>query len=138
MPDYEVQPLVDAYWQEYADRDDDELEARLEAERGIDWLPVWFRVDRMLRDGVVGELFGVGDVDLLAALAEGAPDDQALASLGAGAIENYLRYCGPDVDAVDEAARRSRKFRFAFTCAWFDRDLGPADADRLRRFGPPP
>ena len=135
MPEFELEPLVHAYWQEYARRD--EREGRVEAENRIDW-PIWFRVDRMLRDGVVRELLGVGDVDLLLALAEAAPDDKARAYLGAGAIEDYLRHCKPDVDSVDQAARRSASFRYALTCAWFDRDLSPADAERLRRFGPSP
>jgi hypothetical protein len=74
-------------------------------------------------------------LELIELLAERAPDaDGALAYLGAGPVENYLEN-DPDIARVDEAARRSERFRIALTMAWFDRKLPPQDVARLRRFG---
>ena len=78
-------------------------------------------------------------VTLLVAIADGAPDDAALAYLGAGPIENLLRYCGSDIvfDRVEGWALRSETFRKALRCAWFDNDVPKPVAARLRAFGPP-
>lgn len=122
--------LVDAYWEEYRNRPsyDGELIAP----------PVWAEVDRLLRrDALALARLGVDGPGLLLALAEAAPDVKGSAYLGAGAIENYLHCDEPNIEVVDDAARRSVKFRDALRCAWFDSCLPPADAERLRRFGVP-
>lgn len=80
---------------------------------------------------------GVDRVELLIALADCAPDQAAMAYLGAGPIENLLVYHEPSIDVIDQAAQRSENFRNALRSAWFDDHIAPADAQRLRRFGPP-
>jgi hypothetical protein len=122
--------LVAAYWEEY--RNPPSYEGELTA------LPIWAQVDRLLRrDAAALARLGVDAPGLLLALAEAAPDAKGLGRLGAGAIENYLHCDEPNIDGVDEAARRSVKFRDALRCAWFDSCLPSADVERLRRFGPP-
>jgi hypothetical protein len=39
----------------------------------------------------------------------------------------------PDVARVEQTAQRSERFRHALACAWFEGDLPPQDAARLRR-----
>jgi hypothetical protein len=75
----------------------------------------------------------VGRLELIEKLAQAAPDEQALAYLGAGPLEEYLG-AGPDLDLVDQAARRDSRFRTALKCAWYEDRLSPEDAGRLRRF----
>jgi hypothetical protein len=77
-------------------------------------------------------------VVLLVELADAAPDDGALAYLGAGAVEDLLRDCESDVvfDRVEGWARGNENFRTALRCAWCDNHV-PADvAKRLRSLGP--
>jgi hypothetical protein len=76
---------------------------------------------------------------LLVALDDGAPDDAALAYLGAGPVEDLLRYCGSVVvfDRVAGWARRTENFRKALRCAWFEDDVPKSVAARLRAFGEP-
>jgi hypothetical protein len=77
-------------------------------------------------------------VGLLVALADAAPDDPALAYLGAGPVEDLL--CGRAVEAVDDvdnAARTNEAFRTALRCAWHDEHVPAEIAERLRRFGEP-
>jgi hypothetical protein len=77
-------------------------------------------------------------IALLVGLADGAPDDPALAYLGAGPVESLVVGRGAAVvDEVEAAARRSERFQIALRCAWFDETLPPDAAERLRRFGPP-
>jgi hypothetical protein len=53
-------------------------------------------------------------------LAERAPEGvEPLAYLGAGPLEGYLD-SNPDVPAVENAAKRSERFRTALRCAWAD------------------
>ena len=75
----------------------------------------------------------------LTVLADAAPDDAALAYLGAGPVENLLRDCSSAVviDRVEGAAARNANFRKALRCAWFDDHVSPAVAKRLRSFGDP-
>jgi len=78
-------------------------------------------------------------VDVLVIVAEAAPDDAALAYLGAGPVEALLHpsVSTTVVDQVEHAAVHSETFRKALRCAWFD-DHVPSDvATRLRRFGDP-
>jgi len=78
-------------------------------------------------------------VDLLVIIADAAPDDAALAYLGAGPVEELLHpsVSSAVVDRVEHAAVHSETFRKALRCAWFDGRVSPAIADRLRRFGDP-
>ena len=78
-------------------------------------------------------------VSLLVAVAEAAPDNVALAYLGAGPVEELLIGHAEDVvEAVDLAAQGSERFRYALRCAWFDDEVPAEVAERLRRFGPSP
>jgi hypothetical protein len=67
------------------------------------------------------------------------PDDQALAYLGAGPVEDFLleRHADDVIDQVEVAARRSAGFRSALHCAHYDDVVAPDARDRLRRFGDP-
>jgi hypothetical protein len=78
-------------------------------------------------------------IALLVELAEGAPDDQALAYLGAGPVEDLLHEHHEDdvIGQVEVAARRSTGFRSALRCAQYDDVVPPDVRDRLRRFGDP-
>jgi hypothetical protein len=71
---------------------------------------------------------------LIEFLAERAPNEDALGFLGADALEDYLGH-DPDVERVDETARRNSRFRLALANAWYDKKLAPEDVVRLRRFG---
>jgi uncharacterized protein DUF6869 len=88
-------------------------------------------------DEIAERELGVDRVGLSIALAARAPDQAALTYLGAGPIENLLVYHEPSIDVIDQAARHNESFRNALRSAWFDDRIAPADAQRLRRFGPP-
>ncbi len=126
--------LIDGYWEHYRLASSDARADRLQADEFF-W--AWETAQQLIvgRDAVSLE---DGDrLALLTALAHRAPDEQALAYLGAGPIEDLLRRDGPPIALIDEHAQRNEKFRVALRCAWFDEDLPAADAERLRRFGPP-
>jgi hypothetical protein len=48
-----------------------------------------------------------------------------------------IRFHGSSVviDRIEGAAARNANFRRALRCAWFDDDVSPDIAKRLRRFG---
>ena len=121
--------LPESYWRRYVLMFQGNREQRLAAGE-LDWA-----------DGEVREALGepLKAVGLLVRLADAAPDEQALAYLGAGPIEDLL--VDPSsalVDEVDQAARKNQNFRYALRCAWFDDHVSPAVRTRLRRFGAPP
>ncbi len=121
----DLDSIVDAYWEHYR-RSDEELF----------W--AWEAVEAsMTSDGNAEDQYGVDRIQMLMALADRAPGEKALAYLGAGPVENLLVYHEPNIDRVDEAARRHRSFRTALRCACFDAHIPAADAKHLRRFGPP-
>jgi len=104
------------------------------------------RADRLAVDGkwwafeVVSELETDDNeaVPLFEALSDAAPDEHALAYLGAGPVENAV-ISGSSVliDRIEGAAERNERFRLALRCAWFDDQVPPDVQKRLRRFGPP-
>jgi hypothetical protein len=121
--------LPEAYWRRYVLMFRGSREQRLAAGE-LDWA-----------DDEVQEALGepVKAVSLLVRLADAAPDEQALAYLGAGPIEDLLVDPAPTVvDEIEQAARRNEHFRYALRCAWFDDRVSPAVRSRLRRFGAPP
>ncbi len=121
--------LPDAYWRHYVLAFRGDRQQRLAAQE-LDWAED--EVHEALRDAQTA-------VELLVRLAEAAPDEAALAYLGAGPIEELLDSSAGDVvDGVEEAANRSAPFRYALRCAWFDSAVSPAVRDRLRTFGTPP
>jgi hypothetical protein len=74
----------------------------------------------------------LGAVDTLVRLADSAPDDQSLAYLGAGPIEDLLASADAWlVSSFEGAARRHPRLRQALTYATLSGDA----ARSLRRFG---
>jgi hypothetical protein len=125
---------IDAYWHYYLlAHGGDRYDPR--AAESFFWANEW--VDAVVAAKVRGAAPGIDPIELMLKLARRAPDDKALAYLGAGPIENYLGRPDADIDAIDRAARRDARFRTALRCAWFDDSLSRSDAERLRRFGPP-
>lgn len=125
----ERRDLIDAYWKQYALSTSGDRAARLEASN---WLWAWEDVERATEDAD-------GDVvELLIDLADAAPDTQALASLGAGPIEDLIERHGEAfADRIDEAARRHANFRTALRSVWYNDAVPRPIVERLRRFGPP-
>jgi hypothetical protein len=121
--------VIEAYWRHYRQSTSDVRADRLDADESFwAWEAVYQSVDDPDDDVMA----------LLSALADAAPDVDALAYLGAGPIENLLyRHAARFGDEVEAAARRDEKFRTALRCAWFDNRVDPQLAARLRRFGPP-
>jgi Family of unknown function (DUF6869) len=78
-------------------------------------------------------------IAVLVAIADAAPDDVALAYLGAGPVEDVIVHHGSDVviDRIEGAANRSENFRKAVSCAWFDDRVPGTISARLRVFGEP-
>ena len=126
--------LIGAYWQHYQ-----LAHARGRGDRIYGTAYAWAGelVDDVAARADTGVRVGVGPVELMLKLAAHAPDEKALAYLGAGPVERYLSCGSPDLDAVDAAAIQSERFRLALRCAWFDDRLPARDSQRLRRFGPP-
>jgi hypothetical protein len=73
----------------------------------------WSRIERIVRkDPHKGWA-------LIVALADRAPDQDALDLLGAGPLEDFIREHGlAYLDEIDDAATRSEKFRSALTYAY--------------------
>lgn len=127
---HELDELADAYWTHYRHSTSTDRADRLNAEA------FWWSLE------AVHDLVRTDPehaVAVLTALAHAAPDDAALAYLGAGPVEDLLRGGASDVviDRVEGAAVSNDTFRKALRCAWFDEYLAPAVAQRLRRFGNP-
>ncbi len=121
--------LPEAYWHRYQMAFRGDRQQRLAADE-FDW------ADDEVRHALSEPQTAV---DLLVRLAEAAPDDAALAYLGAGPVEELLStLAAAVVDSVEQAARQSVPFRYALRCAWFDSAVPLAVRDRLRKFGPPP
>ena len=104
------------------------------------------RAERLRSDDYHWALDEVGDLVeeqpteallVLIALADAAPDERALALLGAGDLENLIVHHGSDalIDAVETAARRNERFRNALNVAWYDDHVSPEVCARLRAFG---
>jgi len=121
--------LPQTYWRRYDMTFRGDRQQRLKAEE-LDWADE--EVQQTLREPLKA-------LTLLMRLADAAPDEEALAYLGAGPIEDLLHDPSPEVvEGVDEAARQNKSFRYALRCAWFDNHVSPDVRDRLRRFGDPP
>jgi hypothetical protein len=139
--------LADAYWEHYRLRGSEQRDDRLRADAFF-W--AYEMVDALVKDLPRRDLDAIearapgrqltdpiDRLDLIVLLADRAPDGvPPLSYLGAGPVEDYLQ-ARPNVARVDELARRSSRFRIALRCAWFDQELPPDDAARLRRHGDP-
>lgn len=122
--------LVSGYWENYRLVSSSD---RTDGLRADDYHWAWEEVDYRV------SVNPTEVTDLLVALADEAPDDAALAYLGAGPVEDLLVYHGSDFvfDAVEGAARRNERFCKALRCAWYDDCVPAAVATRLRAFGRP-
>ena len=121
--------LVETYWRHYRLAPSAVRSERLESAAD-------FWASERLHDATEEPTDDV--VGLLRALADAAPDDRALCYLGAGPIEDLLRYHGDRfIGLIDDEATANARFRTALRCAWFENFLRPDAAARLRRFGPP-
>lgn len=127
MPEPE---LVETYWRQHQLSLSDDP-ADLEAADSI--FHVWEEVDEAAQFG------NPGIVELLVALADAAPDDLALATLGAGPLEDLIRSHAEEfVEQLDQAARQNARFRYALRCVWYTESIDESVRQRLQRFGPPP
>lgn len=99
---------------------------RLETDAIFAWAG-WDGVDDRIERG------GVEALDLILALLEGAPDDDACLAVGAGPLQNLLHDHGNElIDQIERVARREPRFRRALTGVWLDPgDLDPAVEKRL-------
>lgn len=130
------QPLptvVAAYWMHHRLAKSTERAERLSAS---EW---WWAVEAV--DEVL-QLGGKSAVQMVVALADAVADDEeALAYVGAGPIEDLLNHHGPPssetVEAMDTAARQHPSVAFAVRCVWWSDDNDPALVARFQRFGPP-
>jgi len=129
----DAQELTGAYWRNY------ELAHVSEDDEGAEEFFWAFEAVEEITHGNATDCdLPLDPLDLIVRLADRAPDDvKALAYLGAGPVEDYLRYGDPDIRRVERAAETNPRFCVALRCAWFDDDLPNEDAARLRRFGPP-
>jgi hypothetical protein len=125
---------IDAYWQHYLLSRSTVRAERLAAEH-FSWAHAW--VAAVASGKVQSDAPKLNPIHLLVMLAKRAPDERALAYLGAGPVENYLARPDADIDAIDRAARREPSVRLALRCAWLERSLSKPHAERLRRLGPP-
>jgi hypothetical protein len=129
----ELGQLIGAYWQHYQLR-----RSTGHRERICGTAYGWANdlVDGIAAGTETGIRLEVGPVELMLRLAAHAPDDEALAYLGAGPVQSYLSCGSTDLQAVDAAARQSERFRAALGPAWFDDHVAP-DASRRRWFSLP-
>jgi hypothetical protein len=130
MPDVSVSAeVVAAYWRHHQLSISEDRTERADAD---EWFWAWEEVDEAALDA------SPGIVDFLVALAKAAPNDDALAYLGAGPLEDLIRRHGAEfVDAIDRAAQTSESFQVALRCVWYGADTNESIVTRLRRFGPP-
>jgi hypothetical protein len=142
--DVTLDELADAYWENWLLADSTDRSERLRKDEvfwafrmvecivcGETWDDDW-DADREGREPRAAPR--IDRLALIEFLAERAPNEDALGFLGADALEDYLGH-DPDVERVDEAARRDSRFRLALVNAWYDKKLAPQDVARLRRFG---
>lgn len=75
-----------------------------------------------------------GVVQLLAALVDAAPDEDGVAVVAAGPLEDLIHAHGPEVvDEIETTARRSPAFAEALAHVWVDDEA--ADAPVVQRLG---
>jgi Family of unknown function (DUF6869) len=127
--DAELRQLIAGYWKYYALSTGDRRE-RLEADQ---WFWAWEEVERAVR-APSANVFPV-----LIALVESAANDDALAYVGAGPLEDLINWHGAQfLDQIEESARRDRAFRTALATVRVSDSAPAAIRDRLARFMPPP
>lgn len=134
MTGAQLQRMVEGYWTYHRLASSPDRADRLAAD---EW---WWAYEAVANAVASG---GSEAVELIVALADGAGEDEdALASLGAGPIEDLLRHEGPPspetADALDAAARQNAAVRYAVRCVWWSDDDDPEMVARFTRFGGAP
>lgn len=115
--------LVATYWEHHRLARSSVRAERLRSE-ATRW--AWDEVDEIVDRG------GDDLVPLLIALADAAPDEEALAYLGAGPIEDAVRAGSAKlIDRIEGAAERSEQFRFALRAACASRVLASQRTTRM-------
>lgn len=102
--------LVDAFWLHYA-----LSRSHLRADRlaAKDHFWAWEQVDAAVKTDQAGVF------ELLLALVEAAPDNQALAYLGSGPLEDFVHLHQTDRGTeIDKASRTSERFAAALRWVW--------------------
>jgi hypothetical protein len=96
------------------------------------WFWAWEKVEEAL-EAPAPEAF-----EILLALVGTAPNDDALAAIGAGPLEDLLSWHAANfVDRVEESARRDPAFRKALASVWLSEAVPPDVRQRLTRLMPP-
>jgi hypothetical protein len=117
-----IEQIVDGYWRNY------QLAAggrqqRLDAD---EWFWAWIEVDNEVRYPTPRTFA------LLLSLVDSAKDDQALAYVGAGPIEDLINWHGADfLDQIEEAAGRDHAFRTALSGVRVSPEVPKPVRDRL-------
>ena len=117
-----IEQIVDGYWRNYRLAGGDRKE-RLEAD---EWFWAWIDVDHAVRIPTPRTF------ELLLALVGSSKDEEALAYVGAGPIEDLINWHGAAfLDQIEEAARRNQAFRRALAGVRVSRDVPKPVCDRL-------
>ena len=125
--DIPLQQLIDGYWKHYRLSTGGRQE-RLDAEK---WAWAWDEVAEAVLEP------SANTFDMLMALVGSAADDEALAYLGAGPLENLINSHGHQfAEQVEESARRDPLFRKALANVQLSSNVPAAVRERLARFMP--
>jgi hypothetical protein len=122
--------LAQAYWENYRLSTSTVRQDRLKSDEYFwAWEEIGELVDERPDESVA----------VLIRIADAAPDDRALAYLGAGPVETLITSHGSQgvMNQGEDAARRNENFRKALRCAWYDDHVSPDVRARLRVFGEP-
>lgn len=125
QPSDDLDAFVRRYFDEFRILTSGTREERLAAERG-DRVSDWFTTALRTPDGAEDAW------PVIVALVEGAPDDEAVAFVAAGPLENLIRDHGPRfLDRLEAQARTSAHFRDALSGVWGWEDMPPELPERL-------
>lgn len=125
--DVRLQRLIDGYWKHYRLSTGSRQE-RLEADR---WAWAWDEVEEAVADPS-SETF-----EILMALVESAANDDALAYIGAGPLENLINLHGVRfAEQVEESARRDPLFHKALSHVQLRSNAPASVRGRLAPFMP--
>jgi hypothetical protein len=118
--------LLQTFWTFYRSLDDAERAASPEVQK-LGWASEMVGAT-MRRGGSVA-------TEMLVALADSAPDDDAVIYIGCGPMEDLMFEHGDDaVDVLEEAARRHPKLRHALAVAVPPREMSEESRARLQRY----
>jgi uncharacterized protein DUF6869 len=120
--------LIDGYWKHYRLSTGSRQE-RSDADK---WAWAWDDVE-----GAVMEP-SANTFEMLMALVESAADDDALAYIGAGPLEDLINSHGVQfAGQIEESARRVPKFRTALAHVHLSSNVSASVRERLARIMPP-